>query len=73
MGTGDYFPGVKRPGPDLATHHLFDAEVKNEWSYISSHLTAFMANTGTPLLFPFKVAVVELMYYTDIQNFTFCD
>lgn len=59
MGTGDY---CKAAGTWIGHSSPSGAEVKNAWSYTSSHLTAFMANTGTPLLFPFKVAVTELMY-----------
>jgi hypothetical protein len=43
MGTGDSFPGVKRPGRE-ADHTPTSAEVKKTWVYTSTPLYASMAS-----------------------------
>ena len=46
-----FFPRVKRPGRDVNHRPPSNAEVKNEWSYTSPPIQAFVAWTGTlPLL-----------------------
>jgi hypothetical protein len=45
------FPVVKRPGPEVNYPPPSSAEVKNEWSYTSTLLYAFMAWTRKTLPF----------------------
>jgi hypothetical protein len=42
-----YFPAVKRQEPENDHSFSFSAEVKNEWSYISTLPHDFMGYTGT--------------------------
>jgi len=37
MGTGGFFPAVKRPGRETDHSSLSNAEVKNEWSCTSTY------------------------------------
>jgi hypothetical protein len=43
MGTGSYFPGVKRPGREVDHSPPTSAEVKKMWIYTSTPPYAFMA------------------------------
>jgi hypothetical protein len=43
MGTSDSFPGVKLPGHEADHSPPSSAEVKNAWSYTSTHQYVFMA------------------------------
>jgi hypothetical protein len=43
MNTRGSFPGVKRPGRETDHSPPSSAEVKNEWSHISTSQYAFMA------------------------------
>jgi hypothetical protein len=52
MGIKPFFPGVKRPEREADHSHPFSAEVKDEWSYTSAPLCAFMAWTGITLHLP---------------------
>ena len=49
MGTGVYFLGIKRTGLEFDKELPTSAEVKNEWSYVSIPVCAFVAWTGTVL------------------------
>jgi hypothetical protein len=54
VGTGGLFPGGNAgPGRDADHSSPFSAEVKNERSYTSSPPSAFMACSGTALVFLF--------------------
>jgi len=62
MGTGVPFGGVvvKKPGNKFNHSPPFSAEVKNEWSYTSTLLHAFMAQnreTFTSITFSEELAV----------------
>jgi hypothetical protein len=51
MGIGGLSPGVRLPVLEAIHSPTSSAEVKNEWSYTSTHQGyAIMAYTGTPLL-----------------------
>jgi hypothetical protein len=50
--SGDFSPGVKRPGSETAHSSPSSAKVKNERCYISTLLYTFMADTETNLPFP---------------------
>jgi hypothetical protein len=41
------FPEVKRPGREVDRSLASNADIKNEWSYISTHLHAFMSLIGS--------------------------
>jgi hypothetical protein len=43
MGTGGFFPGVKRPGPEADHSPPVRAEVKKMWIYTSTPQYAFIA------------------------------
>jgi hypothetical protein len=42
MGTGGFFPGIKRPGREADYSPSSNAEFKNAWSYISTSPYVFM-------------------------------
>jgi hypothetical protein len=62
-GYSGSFPGVKQPEGEGDHSPPTSAEVQNEWSYTSAHPYAFMARTGTNLLYCFT-SVVENLGHT---------
>ena len=54
-GTGFLSPRLKRPGRDVDHSNPSSADVKNEWSYTSPPLYAFMVWRGAILPAPFLV------------------
>jgi hypothetical protein len=52
------FPGIKRPGCEVDHSPPSNAEIKNEWSYTSAPLYAFMAWTDRTPYFTFTYQVM---------------
>jgi hypothetical protein len=46
-----YFPGVKRPGPEIKHPLISSAQVKNDWSYTPAPMYAFAVWAGKTLSF----------------------